>query len=237
MTLRFSIVLPTFNGPPELLERQLRAVSEQDHREWECIVIDDGSDATTGIDVVERFVASDPRFRLLRRATNGGIAAATNDGVAAATGSWIVFCDHDDVIHRRALGRIAEHIAANPLDDVVYTDERIVDDDGRPLQVYRKPDFSPERLLGQNYFCHIVAVRRSLVDEVGPLDPAFGPIPDRDFNLRAATAARHVGQIRGVNSPAARGATKRVWAILLRHWIILKICQRPMSTRGLGQFD
>jgi glycosyltransferase involved in cell wall biosynthesis len=191
----FAIVIPLFDSEPDLLAIQLDAVANQTHPTWECILVDDGSTRTEHLRIVDDAVLRDDRFRLVRRAGNGGIAAATNDGIGLARHDWIVFCDHDDRIHPEALERIAGAIADDERIDVVYTDERTVDAAGEEIAPYRKPHFSPERALCHNYLCHIVAVRRTLVDELGGLDPRYAPVPDRDFVLRATEAARAVHHI------------------------------------------
>ncbi|MDX2380432.1 MAG: glycosyltransferase, partial [Acidimicrobiia bacterium] len=191
----FSIVLPIYETPHEHLEQQLHSIREQTHPRWECVVVDDGSHDAGPREIVERFVGADPRFSLHVRDHNGGIAAATNDALDRARNDWIVFVDHDDVIHRDALATIAGHIAEHPDDDVVYTDEQTIDVAGNHILDYRKPDYSSERLLGHNYFCHIVTMRRSLVERVGRLDPEVEPFTDNDFNLRAVELAQEVGHI------------------------------------------
>jgi FMN phosphatase YigB (HAD superfamily) len=191
----FSIVLPIYESPHDHLADQLQAIRSQTHRGWECIVVDDGSADPAPRELAQRVAAADDRFTLHVRPSNGGIAAATNDALDRAANEWIVFVDHDDLIHADALATIAAHIRAHPDDDVVYTDERTVDEHGDQIVEYRKPDYSPERLLRQNYFCHIVSIRRTLVERIGRLDAAFEPSADREFNLRAAEAARAVGHV------------------------------------------
>jgi hypothetical protein len=174
---------------------QLESISSQSYPHWECIVVDDGSTDTRGVELAEGMSASDARFIVHRRPSNGGIAAATNDGLDRATGDWIVFCDHDDVLYRPALETIAGHIATHAQDDFIYSDEELIDEDGALVHRHDKPDFSPERFLANNYLCHLVAMRHSLVDEIGHLVTEYEPSADRDFNMRAAVAARHVGHI------------------------------------------
>jgi hypothetical protein len=193
--VRFSIVLPLYESPLDHLRTQLESISSQTYGRWECIVVDDGSTDTKGVELAERMSASDARFIVHRRPSNGGIAAATNDGLDRATGDWIVFCDHDDVLYPRALETIAGHIANHAEDDFVYSDEELIDEDGALIHRHDKPDFSPERFLANNYLCHLVAMRHSLVDDIGRLVTEYEPSADRDFNMRAALAARHVGHI------------------------------------------
>ena len=129
-TVRFSIVLPLYNSPLEHLKTQLESISAQSHTSWECIVVDDGSADTRGVELAEQMRIPDPRFIVLRRPVNGGIAAATNDGLDRATGDWVVFCDHDDVLYPHALETVAAHIATHPEDDFIYSDEELIDEDG-----------------------------------------------------------------------------------------------------------
>ncbi|MEL6892445.1 MAG: glycosyltransferase [Actinomycetota bacterium] len=191
----FSIVIPLYESPIVHLTAQLDSIAAQTYPHFECILVDDGSPTTAAADLADAYAERDARFRVIRRPDNGGIAAATNDGLDAATNDWIVFSDHDDRLMPSALAAIATHIVGHPDDDVIYTDEQLVDEDGEVMFVYRKPDFSRHRFTSMNYFCHIVTMRRSLVEEIGRLDPAMEPSADRDFNLRATERAHRVGHI------------------------------------------
>jgi glycosyltransferase involved in cell wall biosynthesis len=66
----------------------------QTHRDFELLVVDDGSSDETG-SIVETYAGRDDRVRLLRQ-PNGGVAAARNRGIAAATGEFVAFLDADD---------------------------------------------------------------------------------------------------------------------------------------------
>ncbi|MEM1333866.1 MAG: glycosyltransferase, partial [Actinomycetota bacterium] len=212
----FSVVIPIYESPLSHLREQLEAVRTQTYPLWECVVVDDGSPSSDAVDLAEEFAAIDDRFRVIRRAANGGIAAATNDGLDAASNDWIVFSDHDDRMLPSALAAIATHLVSHPDDDVVYTDERLIDEDGRALVVYRKPDYSHHRFVAMNYFCHIVTMRRSLVEEIGRLDPAMEPSADRDFNLRASERATSIGHVpdilyewRAIDGSVAKDLTEK----------------------------
>jgi hypothetical protein len=214
--VRFSIVLPLYNSPLAYLRSQLESISAQSYPHWDCIVIDDGSTDTSGVELAERMSVADPRFKVHRRPRNGGIADATNDGLDRATGEWIVFCDHDDVLYPHALGTIAAHIANQPDDDFIYSDEELIDETGALIHPHNKPDFSPERFLANNYLCHLVAMRHSLVDDIGRLVTEYEPSADRDFNMRAAATARHVGHIpeilygwRAIRGSVAKAITEK----------------------------
>lgn len=85
----------------ETLECTLRSVERQTFRDWECVVVDDGSrDGSRR--VVDRFVAKDPRFRVLST-PHLGIVGALSLGLGECRGRYIARLDADDIAHRRRL--------------------------------------------------------------------------------------------------------------------------------------
>jgi len=88
----FSVVIPTFNRP-ELLERAVNSVLNQSFKDFEIIVVDDGS-ARSAMPVVKAF--GDNRIKYIRRDENGSAAAARNTGIRIARGVFIFFLDDDD---------------------------------------------------------------------------------------------------------------------------------------------
>jgi FMN phosphatase YigB (HAD superfamily)/GT2 family glycosyltransferase len=195
---QFSIVLPTYNSPINHLRAQLQAIRGQLCTSWECLVVDDGSSLASGVrSLLDTCSADEQRIRVQYRPHNGGIAAATNDALDAAVGDYVVFCDHDDLIAVDALQHVQTAIAEQPDADVLYSDEQLIDEYGGWLADYRKPRFSPRRLLGQNYFNHLVVVRRSFLG-ADRLRAEFEPAQDYDLVLRLterATAVVHIPQI------------------------------------------
>ncbi len=196
---RASIVLPVYDPPLDALRSQLDAIAEQTTDDIECIVVDDASTRAEVVEQLRIWVGFDPaRRRLIERPSNGGIAAATNDGLDAATGDVVTICDHDDVIHPTAIGRVLEHFDDHPSHDVVYTDEQVIDADGRTIAVYLKPDYSPRRHLGHHYLAHLVAARREAIGELR-VRREYEPSQDYDFYLRviehATARGRGIGHI------------------------------------------
>jgi glycosyltransferase involved in cell wall biosynthesis len=89
--MRVSVIIPLFNKAP-YIERALESVASQTFRDFELIVVDDGStdDSTAR---VEKF--SDPRLRLIRQ-ENAGPGSARNRGLREAKGEFVAFLDADD---------------------------------------------------------------------------------------------------------------------------------------------
>lgn len=112
MTPLFSIIIPVYNRAAAV-QLCLESVRQQTIRNFECLVIDDGSDDGATLELVVRGLA-DSRFIYMRR-ENGGGGAARNTGVDAATGAYVAFLDSDDAFVPRKLERVAAHLDGDPL--------------------------------------------------------------------------------------------------------------------------
>ena len=76
---------------------------------------------------------------------------------------------------------------------VIYTDEDKLDMDGKALfDPHFKPDFNPDLLTSVNYICHLFAVRRDLLENVGNFRQEFEGAQDYDFIFRCTEAAEEV---------------------------------------------
>src|SRR5262249_45367064 len=149
------------------LRRALESVQAQLYPDWELCVADDASTAPHVRRVLEHAGAADPRIRPIFRTTNGNIAEASNSALAAARGEFVALMDSDDELPAQALYLIAEELAAHPDADLVYSDEDKIDERGRRSSPYFKPEWNPELLCSQNYFCHLGVYRTALARAVG----------------------------------------------------------------------
>ena len=89
--MRFSVIIPLYNKEA-YVRKALESVIAQTFKDFECIVVDDGS-TDNSADVVRELV--NDRFRLIRQ-PNAGVAAARNNGVKASKGEYVCFLDADD---------------------------------------------------------------------------------------------------------------------------------------------
>jgi glycosyltransferase involved in cell wall biosynthesis len=88
-----SVIIPTFNRA-RLLERAIVSVLSQTLRDFEVLIVDDGStDATQNLSLIR---CPDPRLRGIRLPENRGVSAARNAGVDATTAPLLAFLDSDD---------------------------------------------------------------------------------------------------------------------------------------------
>ncbi len=89
----------------------IASVLAQTFTDFELIVVDDASTDTTPSVLA---AIGDPRLRVLRQATNGGVVAARNAGFAAARGRYVAALDHDDLSHPHRLARQVAYLDAHP---------------------------------------------------------------------------------------------------------------------------
>ncbi len=91
--LFFSIVLPAYNTPPDILRRAIDSVLNQTYPYFELIIVDDGSEPSLE-PIVKEY--TDDRIIFIIHPVNKGASAAHNTGIKAAKYDWIAFICHDD---------------------------------------------------------------------------------------------------------------------------------------------
>ena len=96
MTPKLSIIIPAYNSE-SCIEKCLLSVKSQTFKDFECIVIDDGSSDSTA-KICQKFADSDCRFKILKNTLNRGVSFTRNLGLTLATGYLIGWVDSDDYI-------------------------------------------------------------------------------------------------------------------------------------------
>ena len=190
MTPRVSVVVPT-RDRLEKLKRALSGVDGQHFRDFEVIVVDDGSvDAT-----VPWLRAQYPAARVLTMETPGGAAHARNRGLELAGGELIAFLDDDDVWRPEYLEAQVEHLDTHPTAALSYTDHVEMDASGRSLRPDTLPLFaypSPfVRLLAESFIhtMSVVVCRREAFDRFGRFDESLHIVHDLDWYCRILTGS------------------------------------------------
>ena len=100
---RVSILLATFNRM-HFIREMLDSVLVQTFKDWECLIIDDGSTDGTE-EFVDFFVKKDSRFKYFNRPDSHkkGLSGSRNYGLELARGDYIIFFDDDDIAHPQNL--------------------------------------------------------------------------------------------------------------------------------------
>lgn len=108
-----SIIIPIYNRV-HFLEESLNSVAAQTYKNWECLLIDDGSNNET-LQWITSYILSDDRFSLIeRKVLPAGVSACRNIGAERAKGDFIIFLDSDDILAQTCLENRIRTIQENP---------------------------------------------------------------------------------------------------------------------------
>ncbi|HEY7500978.1 MAG TPA: glycosyltransferase [Vicinamibacterales bacterium] len=178
-----SIVTPVYNTDPQWLRACIESVKRQAYKNWELCLCDDASATPATIEVLRDY-ESDPRIRVRYLSVNGGISAASNAALELARGEFVALLDHDDELAPDALAEVVKHLNAHADAHVIYSDEDKLDLQGVRCDAYFKPDWSHDHFLTCMYVCHLMVLRRTLVDEAGGFRTGYEGAQDYDLLLR-----------------------------------------------------
>ena len=166
--------------------RAIRSVLNQTWDEVEVIVVDDGSQDSTGRYIVDAFGDD---VRLLYHDRNQGVSVARNTGIAASTGEWLALLDSDDEWVPTKLERQMECLLGSGL-RVGHTDEIWIRHQVR-VNAPRVYDKCGGRIFAKALaLCAMspstMIIHRDVLDEVGRFDPRLPVCEDYDMILRLA---------------------------------------------------
>jgi hypothetical protein len=183
-----TVVIPTWNGW-DLLPATIGSALEQEGVEVEVVVVDDGSSDGTAAGLAEW---SDPRLRVCRRETSGGVANARNHGIEQARGEWVAFLDHDDLWAPRKLREQLDRARLAGA-DWVYSAAVLVDHGCRVIRLVPAPPAAQLRrdLAVRNHMPagqSNVLARTALVRDVGGFDTQLELQADWEMWIRMAWA-------------------------------------------------
>lgn len=205
----------------------LESIAAQTWRDWEAVVVDDGS--TDGTPAVLRSWAErDRRVRVLRRDINRGLASSLNHAFAHARGDLLARMDDDDVSFPQRLERQVDFLDTHPQVAVVGTGAEMVDGDGTPLGTLLLPERHEElaaRIYRTNPLIHpSVMLRRSFLVALDGYDARLRRAEDADLWLRGYRTFRYHNlqepllRYRERRRPLARDAFIGAWVLGRAAW-------------------
>ena len=148
----FSIILPTYDRA-KLLARAVQSVVEQSFKDWELIVIDDGSSDNTK-DVIAKF--EDNRIKYFYQ-KNKGRSISRNNGIIHSDGDWICFLDSDDCYISTHLEVFNICIQSDPKSTVYKTGVQFINEKGNVIfkSLYKSANDNALKFFSTNY-CSIL---------------------------------------------------------------------------------
>jgi glycosyltransferase involved in cell wall biosynthesis len=219
MSMLYSIIIPCYKQA-HFLQQCLDSLLVQEYKNWEAIVINDGSPDNTN-EVVQKYSAKDPRIKLVVKA-NGGLSSARNLGIANALGNRFIFLDADDYMYPNCLIETAKAFQNEDDKVLVQYGYTYVTEDKKSILHSVLPSGRKElipkifsEVLGP---CHTICISKKMCDSVGFFDESLQSLEDWDFWLRAAKA----------------GATQKVVSFPLVYY---RYVRNSMSRNAFVMFD
>ncbi len=148
-----SVVMPVYNRET-FVTRAIDSILQQTYRDFEFIIIDDGSTDKT-VEIIRRFAAKDRRIKLFQNAENKGISYTRNRGMDLARGKYLYIMDSDDYAMPNAIQLAVEKMKAHP--DIAFTYPlcrmEMTDRDGS--HVFTTPPLTIDKIFHFNVFRNV----------------------------------------------------------------------------------
>lgn len=201
----FSVIIPVYKAEP-YLRKCVDSVLEQTFRDFELILVDDGSPDSCPA-ICDEYAGKDDRVQVIHK-KNGGVSSARNAGIRAAVGEYLAFLDSDDYwCEPKGLQVIYDAVNARPIDILVFGVERI---DAKTGKHAPRPYYPPELnemstpqilslLLERNTLLSSffeMAIRRDfLVGNLLYLDETLPTAEDGEWQMHSMCCSPHYGFI------------------------------------------
>lgn len=220
--VRYSVVIPLYNKE-HYIKNTLQSVLKQTYKDYEIIVVDDGS-ADRSAEIVKEM--NEPEVRLIQQ-PNQGVAVARNTGIMAAKGEFISFLDADDCWKPEYLATIHRLTKKYPESDIFVTAYQIQMQGGKMNYSTRK---NPKHGCLDSYWLTLAGgydfvwtsattIRRSALIDAGCFKPGEKIGQDLDMwarvarhNPKVAYSARICVTYNRMAEQNARTRVKIAWA-------------------------
>lgn len=187
-----SVVIPTFNRSRYIVET-LKSIANQTFKDFECLVIDDGSTDNTK-EIVSEFCQKDSRFiyHLRPNTIPKGANSCRNHGVSQSQGIFVSFCDDDDFWISEKLKFQIDVFNKNTNIYVVTGDIEYVDEKGVSTNIIKSHWPKNHGYVFKNFLIKnrtsmvTPMLRREVIENVGQFNTNFVIAEDWEFWRRVS---------------------------------------------------
>lgn len=191
-----SVIIPAHNAA-DTLHVAVDSVLAQSFRNWEVVIVDDGSTDDT-LHAARSMASADKRVRVIQQAQQG-VSAARNAGIHEAAGQWLVFLDSDDWLAPTYMELLLTEVSVHPEHDAVLCGWVRVRNDGVALHEPKLPwttNLFPLFARGCAFAIHSCMVRRDLIITLGGFDTDLKIGEDWDLWQRVTRTTSRFGIVR-----------------------------------------
>ncbi len=195
-----SVVMPVYNVEEKWLRLCVESVLRQIYENWELCIADDCSPSPHIRQVLEEYAEKDKRIKVIFRAENGHISAASNSALELANGEFVALLDHDDELAEHALFYVVKEINEFPETAMIYSDEDLINENGKRYEPKFKPDWSRDLFYSLNLITHLSVYRTTILRKIGGFRIGLEGSQDYDLALRlteqiSENRIRHIPRI------------------------------------------
>ena len=193
----FSIIICCYNSE-EFIEETIKSIIKQTYKNWEIVIIDDGSfDSTRKI--IQKYIEKKIPINYYYQ-NNKGYASARNKGLELSKYDWLVIIDHDDICIEERLEIQNKNIIENPTCNLFFGDALYfnkIESFSKFENLKNKDKFLPHKLnlkktnAFKNLIIHgcfivssTVTFNKTIINEIGNFNTKFKIVSDYDFFLR-----------------------------------------------------
>ena len=179
-----SVIIPCYNSK-KTIQRTLHSVAQQVYKDYEVVIVDDGSVDDTNTVVKDFFNDLDIKYQYIYQ-ENSGPSSARNNGVSHARGKYVAFLDSDDTWHKDKLSiqmTIIEEKQLNFLGSTYQYDEFNYN---QKLDIVLNKFNFYQLLIKTRFSTPGVVMKKDFFIELGGFDEEMKYAEDNDLWLRAA---------------------------------------------------
>jgi glycosyltransferase involved in cell wall biosynthesis len=179
-----SIVTPFYNVNPSEFEETAKSILQQSFQQWEWLIINDGSDSTSSVELLTIYQNIDQRVRVIDHAENLGISAARNTGFQSSQTDYVLLVDSDDLLEPTALEKWFWFLRS--FSEYGFVKGYSIGFGARQY-LWQKGFHLREAFLEENQVDPTSMIRKSVWEVVGGFDESIRDgLEDWDFWLRCA---------------------------------------------------
>jgi glycosyltransferase involved in cell wall biosynthesis len=192
-----SIVMAAYNAA-DYIARAIESVLIQNYRNFELIIVDDGSTDQTA-DVVRSFKDEPIKYFFKEY---GGSASARNFALKKSSGSFIVMLDSNDMMTPDFISRHLQEFEKKPEADLIYCDDCLIDENDKPIRVINRPEYKDRNLLIRDLFRSgfpvvpfRTCIRKEVFEKIGLYDEQLIIAEDYDMIRRFIKQGLKLGHL------------------------------------------
>lgn len=231
-----SIVMAAYNEG-QTIGKAIESIIDQTFKDWELIVIDDGSIDNTTV-VVNELSKKDNRIHLIKNGVNSGLPSSLNKGIKYARAKLIARADSDDINLPKRLELQYDFMQRNYDIDILGSGAFLVNQNSKQVKtafLYQThEDLVSQPFLKAHFFHPSVIIRKRFFESVGLYDETFLRVQDKELWLRGLRAGCRYANLSIPLIEYSTGGYIRSWQSIRAEFIsLVRISHKYKIRKGI----